>query len=507
MSDPAVAVLMPFVWPVVAAVIVLAFGRRRRRAVDGPSLGIALAGLGLGFVQFAWCWQSGASQEAFGGQLRVDRFAVLVGALVYLASAVSMIAAAESLRRRDRLDPEVFALFALAAVGLAAAAASHHLLPLLVAFELASACGVALVALFRETSRGAEAGVKYFFANGLAFAVSAFGAALVFGAIGSLSFADVASARAAGVGGPTLLAGIGFVIAGLAMRFAAAPFHLWFNDVADGAPAAVAGFLASALPAAGIAALARFSVAVYEGESESLRNLFWWLAIATMSVGNLAALVQTSLRRMLASGTVAQVGWLLLAIAAASGGEGADGASGDGEALRGLVYAIGALVIGNLGVFAVVGRLEVEGEPSRFEALSGLGVRHPWSALALTVHAAVLAGIPGTAGFVGRFLVLGAALDATIRTGDESFTLLAILGIVNGLVGLCGYLRLPIRTYLESSDSVRIGGRGRGVSTTWVVAVAILTFAGLWFGLGPEFAGLGVDPALDLARRAVESLR
>jgi NADH-quinone oxidoreductase subunit N len=500
-SGPEIEVVMPFVWPALAALLILLFGKDGRRAVDPTAFTIAALGLGLGLVQFAWCWQTGPVHAAYAEALRVDRFTVFAASLVYVSAFLALVIGAEAMRDGDRGRREFPVAVLFGALGLGLAVASRDLLLTLLGFEIA---GLSALAQLQVRHRRSEAGVKLIFGQGLAFGLGAFGLALIMRATGTTSV----SALGASAAPITLALGLGTFATGLAMRIGLAPFHLIANDLAEEGSAAVGTFATTAWPLAGLAALARLGLELGP-DSElgaGLRDVLWWLALLTMTVGNLAALGQQSLRRILASAAVARAGWMLLALVA--GLEAAAG--GEETALPGmaaLLIAGAALVIGQGGAFALLARLEGPGRRMRLEDLCGLGRREPATAVALSVFAAVLAGIPGTIGFLGRFAVVSAALGAAIRTGDEAFTILAILGIVNGLVGLAAYLRIPIRIFLDGDRPETATPRRRDPSVTWTVVLVGLTFSALWLGFGPELAGFGVDSALALAQDAATHMR
>lgn len=502
MSTQDLAVAMPFLWPAIAAALILLVGRDGRRGLDATVFTLAGAGLGLGCVQLAWCWQTAPVHDLADEVLRVDRFSVLTMVLINVASFGALAIGAEVMRDGDRGRREFAVSILLTGLGLSVVVASTDLLVTLIGFELA---GLALVALMASRGAGRETLRRQLLGQGLAFGLGAFGVALVQRALGETDLASLATRAAAQPRSFTLILGLGTIAVSWALRAGLAPFHFLRQDLAQESPATATVLLTTAWPLAGMAALARLAFAVAGPGTgsfgEGLRDALWWLALLSMSLGSLSAFGRGSLRRILAGVATARVGWMALALVAGLGLEGGGGGL-PSPGLAAMMIAGIALVVGQVGAMALVAHLEIPGRPLRLDDLRGFGTRAPARAVALSVFVAVVAGIPGTLGFLACFTALGASLEAAARTGEEAFTLLAILGTLTGLVGLAACLRIPVRVFLDRGSDHEVRCRNRLPSSPWTVVVAVLSVSALWLGFGPELAGFGVEAVLDLVRQA-----
>ena len=335
----------------------------------------------------------------------------------------------------------------------------------------------------RRSVFAAEAALKYFLLGAFASGFFLYGIALTYGATGSTNLLLI-HARIAGLGLQSNLmavAGVGLLLIGFAFKVAAVPFHMWTPDVYDGSPTPVAGFMATAVKAAGFAALVRVLQQAF-GSMPVWHAAVWWLAVITMVVGNLIALHQRQLKRMLAYSSIGHAGYLLVAVAT-------------GSALGGAAFLFYATVytlmtVGAFAVLAVAGR---DGERDvLIDALSGLATRRPWVAAAMTVFMLSLLGFPGTAGFMGKWYILSSAIDANQR-------LLAVI-LVGASVVSAGYYLPPVMAmYMRPAPSPEAHeGYGLTRGARWAVGVAAVAL--LVFGLWP-------NQALEVARHGGDSLR
>jgi len=346
-------------------------------------------------------------------------------------------------------------------------AAAAEMITLFLALELLSMSLYILAGYHRRQERSVEGALKYFLLGAFASAILLMGMALHWGSTGSLHL----SARALGEGGGPLLspvlaqAGFWLVVIGIGFKISAVPFHFWTADVYEGSPAPVAAFMATGTKAAAMAALLRLLVAGFSPDPASWTPVLWWLAVLTMSVGNLMAIVQTNIKRMLAFSSVAHAGYLLVAAVAASR-----------DATRGLLFYLCAYTLMNLGAFAVVTLVGRKGEEyqSIFE-YSGLARRQPWLAALMAVFLFSLAGIPPTAGFVGKLFIFSEA----IRQGFVGLTVIAVL---NSLVSVYYYLRVIYLMYMkeEFEETPAFGVPGPAA-----LLLAFCFLLVLWFGVFP----------------------
>lgn len=344
---------------------------------------------------------------------------------------------------------EFLAIVLLGAVGMLLVAGAENVLLMFLALELASLSLYILTAFDKRSAAGAEAALKYFLFGGMAGAFLLFGLSLIYGVTGAIEFRGIGAALARGPGSPLLLVGMVMVLAGLGFKVAAAPFHFWAPDAYQGAPAPAAGFIAAGSKVAAFFVLAKFCVAGlgtgvaggsgWGGFASGWSPVVATLAVASMVWGNLAALAQRNVRRLLAYSAIAQAGYTLVALA----GEGPGG-------LAAILFYATTYAITALGAFGVVGLVEERVGGSDFEHFAGLGRRSPGLAISLAVFVLSLAGIPPLAGFFGKFYLFLAAL------GGDGASLgmlwLVALGAATTCVSFYYYLRLLKVVFIEESN-------------------------------------------------------
>jgi NADH-quinone oxidoreductase subunit N len=407
--------------------------------------------------------------RVFGGQAAVDSFSVFVTVTVCGGLALSALVAGAWLHLRDVERGEFYALAIFAAVGMVLLGMAADLLVAFVAIEVMSLSTYALAAWMRRGRKPAEAAFKYFVLGAFSSALLIYGAALVYGATGSTLFSALGRD-----GGLLLVVGLGLVVAGLAFKVAAVPFHLWTPDVYEGAPTPVTAFMAAGVKTAAFAVLTRLLVAAWGGPAgaQGLGPVLAALAILTMVFGNLLALPQRSVKRLLAYSSIAHAGYLLVGVVSA-------GAAGAREpALSAILFYLASYTVTVIGAFAVVGALERRGAPGDEPAdqwdlsrLAGLARRRPALAFAMAVFMLSLAGIPPTAGFVGKLLVFKAAI------GAQAYGL-AIAGVLTSALGAYYYLRVVVYMYMRAPEGVEEPAPAGGLSLALaasVVAVFALT--------------------------------
>ena len=365
--------------------------------------------------------------------------------------------------RRGFGGDALYGLLLWSALGMLVLAAATDWIMLILGLELASLCLYALVAARVRDRLGAEAALKYFLPGAMALAMLTFGASLVYAGSGSLDLAESLAG-----GGLVATAGLALALLGIGFKLSLAPVHLWTPDTYQGAPAPVAAFLSTGSKAATAAALLHLC-AVASPES---RELLWPALILasglTMAVGNIGALSQKSVKRLLAYSSIAQMGYVAMAALAVD--------EGGGEAA---LYYLAAYALMDLGAFGALGALSGEtADRDDIAAYQGLGYVHPWRAGVLAISLLSLAGLPPTAGFIGKFLVFGAAL----RGG---YTGLAIFGICMAVIGIVYALRVVAALYMRESAAARpvvpVPAGPAGNLTLWAVAAGIL-----FLGLFPE---------------------
>lgn len=358
--------------------------------------------------------------------------------------------------RRDFAGDALYGLLLWSALGMLLLAESTDWIMLLIGLELSSLCLYALVAARLGDALGAEAALKYFLPGAVALAVMTFGISLVYAGSGSLDIADSLAA-----GGPIVAAGLGLTLVGLAFKLSLAPVHLWTPDVYQGAPAPIAAFLSTGSKAAVAAALLHVCADAPGDAWDVLGPALVAISALTMAVGNIGALLQKSVKRMLAFSSIGQMGYIAMAALGVN--------DGGGEAA---LFYLAAYALMDLGAFGAVGTLSGEsGDRDALASYRGLGYVYPWRAGALCACLLSLAGLPPTAGFIGKFLVFGAALRA-------GYTGLAVFGILMAVVGVFYALRLVAALYMrdgiDAYPAVPSPAGPAASAALWAVAAGVL---------------------------------
>jgi NADH-quinone oxidoreductase subunit N len=481
--SPALALLSGASIALLGAVVV----RPRARA---PLAAIAVAaGYGVAFVFAALLYADSSDARAvIADTVARDRFAALGAMIVCGAGLLAVgVSWSERLGRSGAAHVgEYYALLATAGAGMVFLVAANNLMLLFLALEWFSISLYVLCAIDADRVGSLEAGLKYLIVGSFGSAVLLFGSALVYGATGELTFDRIAAATASQglADDPLLLAGLAMVITGFGFKASAAPFHMWTPDVYQGAPTPVTAFMSAATKTAALLLTLRVLVTAFPDLTE-----FWTIAVAviacaSLAIGNLAALVQRDIKRMLAYSSVSHAGFMLIAVAANNelGG-------------RALLYYLIPYSAMSLGAFAVVAARERElGRAVTIDGLAGFGWERPLLGIALWVFMLGFAGFPLTGGFVGKFYAFSAAYD-------RGWAWLVIVGVAATAVSLYYYLGVVRALYMRSEIELRAAPAGgspprEAVLQTSVVACLAVTVASFF----------AVQPLIDLAKDAANQL-
>ncbi len=461
----------------------------------GHLAAVGVLGLGGALLASAILW--GQPAAAFQRMVALDDFALFFNAIFCVAAALVLLLSVGYLRRQGVEAGEYYVLVLFAAVGMMLMASALDLLVVFLGLELMSLSLYVLAGFFRTRAASNESAMKYFLLGAFASGFFVYGIALLYGATGTTSLAGLGAAVAAPGAGrdPLVLAGVALLLVGFGFKTSTVPFHQWVPDVYEGAPTAVAALIATGSKAAAFAALLRVLIALRALQPDWLA-LFWLLAAVTMTVGNVVALAQRNVKRLLAYSSVAHVGYMLVGVTVGS-------AAGHAAVLYYLVVYSFATV----GAFGVVLLLEREGpegsggpeaagprrdrlvEAVDLDAYGGLAARHPVLALTLTVCLLSLIGMPPTAGFVGKFYLFGAA----IRDG---FVWLALVAVLNSVVAAYYYLRLVVYMYMRDPEAAPIHA---ALTPAAGLSLVVAVWATFHLGLAPA-------TVLGLAQRAVAPL-
>lgn len=447
-------------------VVMLSIAWRRNHLVSA-----ALAVIGLGAALLSLCT---VGETDATGLLRIDGFFVFYTALVLLASLAICVFAYPWLEGYADNKEEFYLLVLIAALGGVVLAAANHLAALFIGIELISLPLFGLVGYAFQQKRSLEAGIKYMLLSAAASSFLLFGMALVYAQSGDLSFAALgANLGDARIQQPLLLAGLGMMVVGVGFKLSLAPFHLWTPDVYQGAPAPVSAFLATASKIAIFGAVMRLFLYAPAADSESLKTALGVIACASMLFGNLMALSQTSIKRLLGYSSIAHLGYLLVALIAVQG---------QPLALETVGVYLAGYLFSSLGAFGVVSLLSSPHGEQEVDALSayrGLFWHKPMYAVALALMMLSLAGIPMTLGFFGKFYVLAVGVEAGLWW-------LAGAVVVGSAIGLYYYLRMMVSLFLSAPQQGQ-GDTPRNWALTVGGAVVLISSAAvLLLGLYPQ---------------------
>jgi NADH-quinone oxidoreductase subunit N len=460
----------------VAACLVLDLASGSRSKSD--LAGVGVLGLAGALLSSALMW--GGPATTFQQMVALDDFTLFFNAIVCVTTALTLMLSVGYVRRQGIESGEYYILVLFAAIGMMLMAAALDLLVVFLGLELMSLALYVLAGLFRTRSAGNEAAMKYFLLGAFASSFLLYGIALLYGATGTTNLTRLAQSLSGATPETRLLMllGLALLLVGFGFKTSAVPFHQWAPDVYEGAPTAVAGLIATGSKAAAFAALLRVLVAM-----EALRAdwglAVWLIAVATMTVGNVIALAQSNLKRMLAYSSVAHAGYLMTALVAAPG-------LGT-EAILFYLVTYAAVNLGGFGAFAALAR--GGREPLTLADMAGLSVRRPMVAAALTVFLVSLTGVPISGGFVGKFYLFSAAVTA-------GYAHLAIVGMLMSVVSAYYYLRVVVAMYMNDPEGEDPWSPiGPGPALALGVSTAVVLVLGVYPG-----------PLMEWARAAARSL-
>ena len=454
---PILPLLLVSLWAITLLVVDL-FVRRK-----GTTALMAAGGLLLALVVLII--QSDDQQAVFNGMLVADSYAGFLQAIFLVTGLLAIAVAHDYLRRMGIERGEYYPLLLFTISGMMLMSLAGDLIVVFVALELLSLPLYVLAGFARPRPESEEAAMKYFLLGAFASGFLVYGIALVFGATGTTNLAGIAGELSGGAG--LLLVGAVLVLVGLGFKVAAVPFHMWTPDVYQGAPSAVVAFMSVGAKAGGFAALLRVFIAALPDLAAAWAPLTMGLAALTMTWGNIAAIVQGNIKRMLAYSSIAHAGYILIALPAASLPAAAPGA------VSAALFYLFAYLFSNLGAWAVVLAVErLEGGGLQIDDYSGLSRRRPGLALAMALFMLSLTGLPPTVGFVGKFFIFRAALDA----GQIG---LALVGVLTSLISAYYYLRVVVVMYMRTGEPET---RSEGWLNATIGVTALATFV---FGVLP----------------------
>jgi NADH-quinone oxidoreductase subunit N len=440
---------------------------------------VALIGVVVAMLATVVRWVAGTEERAFRDMVLLDRYALFFDLVICYAVALVIMLSMDYLGRTGGGSGEYYGLVLFATAGMMLLASAGDLIVIFLALELMSLSLYVLAGLFKTRLTSGEASMKYFLLGAFASSFLLYGIALIYGATGATNLDRIAASAAARGGDPLLLIGLGLLLVGFGFKISSVPFHMWVPDVYEGAPTSITALIATGSKAAAFAALIRVLVVALRGAQPDWTALMWALAALTMTLGNVVALAQSNLKRMLAYSSIAHVGYMLMGLVA-----------GSSQGAGAVLFYLLAYTFTTIGAFGAIGLCARAGEEAvDVGDYAGLARRHPVLAATLAVFLLSLVGIPPLAGFVAKFYLFGSA----VRAG---YLWLTVIAVLNSAVAAYYYLRVIVYMYMREPE-----GEELAVASSFAGGLA-LTIA----LVGIVLIGLIPAPFADLAQAAVAPL-
>lgn len=411
----------------------------------------------------------GKVQYGFSGMVVADNFAVFFKMIFGIICLLTILISIGYTRQQGIGMGEYYALVLFSVLGMMLMAAGTNLLTIFLGLETMSIAIYVLAGIMRKDPRSVESAMKYFILGAFATGFFLYGVALIYGSTGSFSLKGIASYLSASGGNartPMLMMGVALLTIGFGFKIATVPFHMWTPDVYEGAPTSITAFMATGVKAAAFAGLVRVFYSALGPLQPDWTAIMWLLSVATMTMGNIVAISQSNIKRMLAYSSIAHAGYILVAFTA-----------GNDLGTSSILFYLLAYAFMNIGAFTVVILLGKKGEENTLIAdYAGIGFKYPLLAAAMTIFMLSMAGIPPLAGFMGKFYIFSAAVKA-------KFYWLAVIGVLNSALSVYYYLRVTVLMYFREAEREITG---LTFSPAAVVGVAIAVAGVLYLGIFPS---------------------
>ncbi|MCP4998144.1 MAG: NADH-quinone oxidoreductase subunit NuoN [Hyphomicrobiales bacterium] len=451
---------MPEIFLAVGGMVLLMIG-----VYSGNKTSSLVTGLAVALLIIAGLWLVLVSGDgvAYGGSFLQDSFARFMKVLTLIGSITAMVMAVGHAQEEqiDRFEFPV--LIVLATLGMMLMISANDLIALYLGIELQSMALYVVAAINRDSTRSTEAGLKYFVLGALSSGMLLYGASLLYGFTGHIGFAEIADALASGERSQGVIFGLVFLLAGIAFKISAVPFHMWTPDVYEGAPTPVTAFFAAAPKIAAMAMLVRIVIEAFEPVAPDWQQIIVFISIASMVLGAFAAIGQRNIKRLMAYSSIGHMGYALVGLAA-----------GSQVGVRGVAIYMLIYMVTTLGTFACIlaMRRKEEGNVEQIDDLSGLASTNPLMATILTVFMFSLAGIPPLAGFFAKYFVFLAAIESGLYP-------LAVIGVLASVVGAYYYIRIVKIMWFDEASAgfVPVAGELRlvmGVSGLFVLGYVLV---------------------------------
>ena len=474
--------IFPELMVVITALVVLLCDLFLSKDKKAPLPFLSILGLVFSLIFSVSMWREGVAEYAFSNMIVIDRFALFFNSLFIVATIITILISINYIREESINYGEYYVLVLLATVGMMFMAKANDLMIVFLGLETLSISIYVLVGFLRTNVKSNEASLKYFLLGAFSSGFLLYGIALIYGATGTTKLPDIAryiENTPHLLSNPMLLASIGLLIVGFGFKMALVPFHMWTPDVYEGAPTSITAFMSVGVKAAAFAAFLRVFLTSFPAFRVDWTMILWVLAVVTMTLGNIVAISQENIKRMLAYSSIAHAGFILVAMTA-----------GGYMATASIMYYLMAYTVMNLGAFAVVIIYGKKGEENiLISDYAGAGFKYPFLSVAMVIFMFSLAGIPPLAGFIGKFYIFGAAVK-------QGFIWLAIIAVLNSVVATYYYLRVTVIMYMK--EPVKEVGQ-LSYSIPIVIALLATTFLTLHMGILPS-------RYLELARESIAML-
>ena len=457
--------ILPEIILTLTALCVLTLGMTR---FSNSQTSLLVTALGLVVSGIIAVQGVGDKNILFGGMLQLDLFSIFLDLLYLSIALVTLIYSQEYLAKKgNESQGEYQALILFSVIGMMLMTRANDLIIIFLGLELLSLSLYVLVGFLRHNILRNESGLKYLLLGAFSTGFFLFGAALIYGASGTTNYNEIALAISSGsiLSNVYLSLGISLLLIGFAFKVALVPFHMWSPDVYQGAPTPITGFLCTAPKAAGFGALIKVFTIAFPELISDWQNLFWILAALTMTIGNISALVQFNVKRMLAFSSVSHAGYLVLGVLVL-----------DIDGITAVLFYLVVYSIMNLGAFSIISIVEGDDKGLTIKDYRGLATKHPWLAVALALFMLSLAGFPPTAGFVAKFGLLSAI-------AANGYIWLVVVAVLNTLLSAYYYLSIIVNMYMQKEKNTLVPTFGV-LSQSFV---GLLSFIILLLGIKPGF--------------------